>query len=286
MKFEPFSLEHKKEFDRIFREQKLLSADSTFTNLALWKFDREIEVAFNSDFLVVKQHFKDQDLPNFLFPVGDGNLEQVINKLKNSFEKVIFRAVNNEQKEQLSAIAQCEATPTPENSDYLYSVQDLIDLKGRAYHAKKNFVNRFVTKFRTDYENLNSSNQEELLSFIKNWFANAPYKNDAEEQGILGFVKNFELFNARVGILRADEKIAAFTVSEELSPEMVVVHIEKADPSFAGSYQSINKIHLESEWSGKKIVNREEDLGIEGLRKAKLSYHPIGYVDKFRVVLN
>lgn len=287
MNFESFSLTHKKEFDRFFRDQHTVSADSVFTNLALWRFDRNIQVAISDGFLVIKSTQNGLD-PMLHFPIGNGKKDLIINRLKSQFEKLTFKAVNSEQKEELInlKIANFTAIHTPQHSDYLYNISDLIDLKGRAYHSKKNFVNRFLANYRSSYENLTAQNQNELIAFVKNWFVNAPYKSDAECRGIVDLIENFELFNVRIGILRADEKIAAFAISEELSNQMVVVHVEKADPSFQGSYQAINKIHLEAEWSGKKIVNREEDLGLEGLKKAKLSYHPVGFVEKYILSLN
>lgn len=285
MRFEPFCIEHKERFDKVFSGYCPVSADALFTNLALWQFGREIEVAFVDDMLVVKQQYKGIDHPHFLYPVGSGDKTKVVSDLKKSFGTVVMRAVNETQKEELRSIVNFDEIYTPSYSDYLYSIKDLIDLKGRSYHAKKNFVNRFLSTYNSSYERLNSDNQEELLHFINHWFINAPYSNNAEELGLIDLVKHFEVFNVRVGILRVDERIIAFTISEELSNDMVVVHVEKADPSFMGSYQAINKIHLEKEWSDKKIVNREEDLGLEGLRKAKLSYHPVGYVQKYQITL-
>jgi hypothetical protein len=96
---------------------------------------------------------------------------------------------------------------------------------------------------------------------------------------------NFETLGVTGGCIEIDGKIEALTLGELLNPETVVIHIEKANATFHGLYQMMNQQFLEHEWQHIKYVNREQDLGIEGLRKAKESYYPHHMVEKLTVRL-
>ncbi|MFW6307419.1 MAG: phosphatidylglycerol lysyltransferase domain-containing protein, partial [Campylobacterales bacterium] len=137
---------------------------------------------------------------------------------------------------------------------------------------------------------LNSKNRAELDIVWREWFSKiekkAPYGLKMEHLGIIDMLKKYDYLNLKGGLLRVDEEIVAFSIGEALSEECVVIHIEKANTSYHGAYQAINQQFLSHEWSGFKYVNREEDLGIEGLRKAKLSYHPVILGKKYEVVLS
>ena len=87
------------------------------------------------------------------------------------------------------------------------------------------------------------------------------------------------------GVIKIDNKIAAFTLGEQINSNSVVIHIEKANTFYEGIYQAINQQFLCNEWNEMEFVNREEDLGIEGLRRAKMTYNPIRFVEKFEAVL-
>lgn len=284
MKFEILTIEHKKIFDERLTDE--LSADRIFSNLFLWRFDRKTEVALYDETLLIRLTYKD-GTQKMLFPVSKGSVEKALIRLVEMQKPLVFRALNETQADQLKSILpdRFAITHTPEHDDYLYDCVEMIELKGRAFHSKKNFVNRFVTHNNPTYERINDENQQPLIGFVNEWFANAPYQNEAERLGIVSLIENYKEFDCKIGMLLVAGKIVAFTVSEQISKTCVVVHIEKADASYAGSYQAINQIHLQNEWQGIETINREEDLGIEGLRKAKLSYHPTGFVKKFQAAL-
>lgn len=132
-------------------------------------------------------------------------------------------------------------------------------------------------------------NVGELLEAWRIWFGEIGDKvNEGLKNEFIGTVevmRHFDKLSIRGGLLRVEEKIAAFSFGEALNEECVVIHTEKADTNLHGAYQMINQQFLENEWSNYKFVNREEDLGIEGLRKAKLSYNPICLVEKSEATL-
>jgi hypothetical protein len=294
MEFTPISLERQADLNDALSAQTPETADATFVNLWLWRFERKIELAFEDGYVFIKQtcHACDgkEREPYFLFPIGRGDLKKAIDAIKRycDSEGITARleAVTKAQKAELDNACPNEFTFAydRDHSDYLYDCAALINLSGRDYHSKKNFINRFATFYGVCYERLNDANYYEAIAFIDEWFARAPYPTDTEKKGILSLLNEYRRFQCSYGVLRAnDGQIAAFTIGESLNDATAVIHVEKADGiNYPGSYQTINQIHLATEYADKTFVNREEDLGLEGLRKAKLSYRPIALVDKFK----
>ncbi|HQI78527.1 MAG TPA: phosphatidylglycerol lysyltransferase domain-containing protein, partial [Petrotogaceae bacterium] len=102
-----------------------------------------------------------------------------------------------------------------------------------------------------------------------------------EKIAIFRALENFDKLGLTGGILKVSGKIAGFTFGEPISEDTVLIHIEKADPDTKGAYTAINQVFLEKQWKHMSYVNREEDLGLEGLRKAKESYHPVKMIEKY-----
>ncbi|WP_262349148.1 phosphatidylglycerol lysyltransferase domain-containing protein [Helicobacter winghamensis] len=146
-----------------------------------------------------------------------------------------------------------------------------------------------MERYAFSYEALSAQNVNELINTYQAWFGkisdNASDGLRNEYVGIIESLKEFENLDFQGGILRVDEKIIAFSFGEPLNKDTIVIHIEKADIEFQGAYQAINREFLANAWSNYKLVNREEDLGIEGLRKAKQSYQPLYLQEKFDAIL-
>lgn len=157
--------------------------------------------------------------------------------------------------------------------------------KAKKYHKKKTHLNRFIERYPFSYESLNQTNAKELIHTYQEWFGrisdNASNGLKNEYIGIIESLKALECLKFDGGILRVDEKIIAFSFGEPLNDNTIVIHIEKADIEYQGAYQAINREFLANQWKDYALVNREEDLGIEGLRKAKQSYQPLFLQKKF-----
>lgn len=171
--------------------------------------------------------------------------------------------------------------------DYIYNVESLITLSGRKFHSKKNHLNRFYLQYPdVEYESLSSVNIPELIEVNNAWFASSKRDDDGlrfENLGINDALKSFEFLGLKGGLLRIKGEIIAFSFGEVLDSQMALIHIEKANTAFSGAYQAINQALLKNEFSSMTYANREEDLGIEGLRKAKLSYQPEFLLEKYDV---
>lgn len=174
--------------------------------------------------------------------------------------------------------------------DYVYSVPELIALKGNKFHKKKNLLNQFLRSYAYDYNPLTPECVEETLEMQRQWFA----WRDPEDSGALlaeneAIVRVLQAWDRLPGLmggaLRVDGEMIAYTVAESLTSEMLVIHFEKGRPGFKGVYQAINQMFLADAGNGHDLVNREQDLGDEGLRKAKLSYNPSLFLEKCKVTV-
>ena len=176
-----------------------------------------------------------------------------------------------------------------DEADYVYESEKLATLSGKKMHGKKNHVNRFRKEFegRWSYESMKKENLEECFQMALKWRKENGCNDDTDKNAEMCVTMNalrlFEELDLKGGILRIDGKIVAFTIGEPICPDTFVVHIEKAYADVPGAYTMINQQFVEHECMDYKYVNREDDAGSEGLRKAKLSYKPVFMVEKGHV---
>jgi hypothetical protein len=172
--------------------------------------------------------------------------------------------------------------------DYVYLAEDLKNLKGKKYHKKRNHINSFLTHYEGlyEYKALKKENLNDCLVFLDHWNANKEdhIMLDYERTAIEKVFDHYDQLNIRVGAIYIGGKIEAFTFADYLKPDMAVIHVEKANPEIRGLYAFINQAFLKNAFPDVTFVNREEDLGIEGLRRAKLSYNPIEFIEKYTVI--
>lgn len=294
MSWKKISLEDKNRIDSYFKLRKCELSDFTFTNLYIWQFAREITYKIVDDFLVIRTKYQDKN-PYIFTPFGSGDLGALLEKLASEFRRDGFpleiRSVSDAQKELLQSVrSDLEFVENRDRFDYIYSINELIELKGRKFHDKKNHLNRFKELYSYRYEPISMENIEELKNVWKSWFAKIEARASIglkmEFFGIEELFRHYGALNIKGAIIRVNDKIVAFTLGESLNDETVVIHTEKADTDYHGAYQIINQQFLENEWSCFKNVNREEDLGIAGLRKAKLSYNPTYLAKKYETTIS
>lgn len=189
--------------------------------------------------------------------------------------------------------ASFEVVADRDNYDYVYLSEKLISLSGRKLHSKKNHLNAF-RKEHPDAQFLPIT--DEIVTQCK-LELNSWYKQHRQEDGtvdlfidyertaILEVLNNFADFGLKGGAILLDGRVVAFTFGEQLNTDTAVIHVEKADPEVRGAYPAINQGFVEHAWSHLTYINREEDMGIEGLRKAKESYKPEKLIEKFNATL-
>ena len=177
--------------------------------------------------------------------------------------------------------------------DYLYDAEELRTLAGKKFQKKRNLVNKFMKEYegRWEYKTLCCVDEYFLEEFMKVWIekrlSEGVDSRDTlitEKEGLLDLLRNCDKITYRIGGVFIDEMREAFTIGSYNSREkMVVVSVEKGNSDIPGIYQVINQQFLLNSYEDAQLVNREDDMGIEGLRHAKESYNPIGYARKYRV---
>ena len=175
-------------------------------------------------------------------------------------------------------------------SDYIYKAGDLILLSGRKYHAKRNHIAQFERKYDWSYEDVSAGNLEDCRSIARQWRAThgdceARSGVEGESCALERALEHFDALGLGGGLIRLEGKPVAFTIGEEINPKAYLIHFEKALDGYDGLYAVVNREYAARRLGSYEWINREEDIGIEGLRKAKLSYHPAFLCEKYRITL-
>jgi hypothetical protein len=176
----------------------------------------------------------------------------------------------------------------PGNFDYVYSRQELAELRGKKFDGKRNRIRKFESTFphQYQYHSLTREDVPGCTRLLEDWFEEKrngdPYMR-AERKAILRALASFEGLGLKGGVVKVGGRVEAFTMGERLTADMAVIPIEIANPGLVGLAQWINREFVVREWTDYAFVNREQDMNVEGLRKAKLSYQPVRLVKKFNL---
>ena len=261
--FQPLTLEDRGRFEAYLLDGTERGCEYSFANLYLWGRQRAAEVAGH---LVLFSQFSRRSI--YPYPVGAGDKTPVLEeKFPGQFR------------------FHCDR----DSYDYVYAIDDLADLKGRKYQKKRNHFNRFREAYpHYTLEPLGSAHIDEVKTLTDRWFA---HKLEEDPQGdyhmeraaISKALKHYEELGMEGLVLRDGADVLAYTLGSPLSPDTFDIHFEKARPEAEGAYPVINcefARYLREKYPHIQYLNREDDLGLEGLRKAKLSYYPHHLVEK------
>lgn len=291
--FATIELEDRSWIDPLLAIEQIPCEEYSFTLNFIWRIPFHIKAARMGDYLLLMNGLLDNQ--TYLFPTGRGDLKPVIEALREDAAvrgvPLTFFTLLGTQKDKLEALypGEFEFTPMRHNADYIYNTQDLATLRGKKYHGKRNHINRFI-KENPDwvYEPIDESNIEECRAMTNLWCLQVDCQDDEslkkEACAIKQALEHFEALNFLGGILRVNGEIVAYTIGDRLTDDIFMVHIEKAFSDLRGAYPMINQQFVLANCMDYKYVDRQEDMGVEGLRKAKLSYHPAIISDKYKAV--
>lgn len=293
IEFKEIDLQDKIIVQHYLTQDNFMISDIAFGNLFIWRLARTIEFAILCDCLVIKTTYQDRN-PFFFFPIGNGDKVACIRHLHSYCKDLdITFEFHSLEKKNLDFLLSVYPNNTKyflnrDRSDYIYLTKNLIELSGRKYHKKKNHLNRFFEEYQGfSFEKINEANLEELKVTWATWDNsgdNEGLKN--ESKGIFEVFNHYNALGFEGGLLRFDSKIIAFSFGEIISQNLCIIHIEKADIAYRGAYQAINQQLLYHCFNHITYANREEDLGIEGLRKAKMSYNPDIILEKYEAIIS
>lgn len=270
----------------------------SFANNLAWRRLNDTLISSYEDFYI-SCSFENGD-PFFTFPAGLPFSEDSKEKYIELFEKLrnyvgkqnkplVITSVNSEHLKWMMDYYgdKIEVVNNRDNYDYIYNSSDLIDLKGKKYHGKRNHIRRFKDN-DWSFEPIKSEDVNQCITFAANFYNNNDSYDDfsavVEQYAIHTFFNHFNELNLKGGILKSKGEIVGFTLGEQLNSNTFVVHIEKALTNVQGAYPTIANEFLKQYANEFKFINREEDLGVEGLRKSKLSYYPVYLLEKTIVI--
>ncbi len=293
LKFKKIDLNDKKLFDSYLNNFDYKSCEYSFTTLYIWRDACEIEYAIYNNILIIKK--KDFDgATHFMQPLGykTEELREIVEMLKQykiEFNmECLFKDIEESFVEDLNAIYgdNMEIIEDRDNFDYVYDSEKLISLSGKKLHAKKNHYNQFIKNYSYTVKDIREVPVEECIEALNYWLEQKEDKSEYlcyEIKGVESLLRNMDNFSFNGMVVFVEDKIVALTIGEKISDETAVIHIEKADPEIKGLYTFINKLFVETCFSSVPKINREQDLGIPGLRKAKESYKLFEFVKKYIV---
>lgn len=294
IEFRKIQLEDKNWMKALIKEGDMSGCHQSFGNIFAWSKVNNKRIARINDYLIVKVNV-DSKKPIYFFPAGKGDLKPVIEAMKQeaaqSGHVLRFDGLSPENMEVLNDLYpnKFKYKRVRDNFDYVYLIEKMVSLAGKKLSSKRNHINKFLASNKWCFEEITPENIEECMEMNSQWSLESGIdENDslAEEAcAVKRQLKNFFELELEGGLIRVDDKVVAYTIGERLNSDTYVIHVEKAFAYIQGAYPMINRefMSLISERYPKLVyVNREEDVGDSGLRKAKKSYRPEKMEEKCR----
>lgn len=281
LNFEPLTLEHLDSLKPYLSRVKSGISEFSFAGLYLFRSTYNYKVGFLDDLLLVCGQKAEKTF--CLVPVGLPNWDQ-IKLLLGEFDYIKNLSEEQVRFLQLDTRAEgFEIVADRDNWDYIYDTREMAELGGKRFHKKRNLVHQFYHQYSTlDMEKLNESNVAAAQQILKLWTSHHPENNDyvAASEAL----KLFRLLNLDGAVFFVENQPVAYTLGEKSSLQGdYIIHFEKADFSFKGVYQAIFQRFAQSLIDTYPRINREQDLGDEGLRQSKETYRPVDFIKKYRV---
>jgi len=289
IEFKPVDLSQKAEYDRFLFRDDHRGCEYSFANLYLWGRQR---AAIHSGNLVFFSQFNRKSV--YLFPLGDD--------LKPSLDAIIHDAQVRGIPCRLTGLSQDDCALLErlypgkfryhfdrDSFDYIYAIEDLAELKGRKFQRKRNHINRFCQAYPDhSFAPITDENIEQVAQMVKLWYAQRQESDPTADFHMeRAAIKKALLHRQALGleglVLMVNGKIVAMTMGSPLSPDTFDVQFEKALEEYDGAYPTINQAfarYLREKYPHLQWLDREDDLGLEGLRKAKMSYCPDHMIEK------
>jgi len=291
MDFKPIDISMKQMVEHYTEKWKLECSEYTFSNLLMWGCGGNIMLAEDEQALYILLHWGNERFmfaPLTVEPESEyyqTALDKAAEYMRSNCIPPVFKGISGPIKAAFERCTGYELTEDRNNSDYVYTMESLRDLAGKKLHAKRNHIHQFMAQYgeRYEYVKITGDMMGECVDVYNEWLSEkSPDETDNMELcAIKTLLMHMGTLGIRGGGIRIDGKLAAFTLGQKMDDNMAVVHIEKADNEIMGLYTVINNQFVQHELTDVKFINREEDMGMEGLRKAKLSYYPAYMIDKF-----
>lgn len=289
--FKKIELEDRELLEHYLKQKTYRSCELAFPNIYLWSKKFPVDYAIVEDTLIFRSLAESKGA-SITFPAGE---EEQVHKAMDIMiqwfeeQKLEFH-MHLVQEPEFALLNRWypdtfEIEYDRDIADYVYETEKLITLSGKKLHAKRNHINKFKEQYPDwSYEPVTKENVEDCFQMALEWRNINQCEIDVEKRDemcvTLNALRLLEELKLTGGLVRAEGRVIAFAIGEPLNQDTFVVHIEKAFADIQGAYPMINQQFAAHAAKDYQYVNREEDTGSEGLRKAKLSYRPVFLVDK------
>lgn len=294
IEFRPVRLEDRATIERFTMSSDITNCDLSFANMFCWQEVYHSAWAIVDGFLVIRFHIDGGDRLGYMQPVGEEDCARIIPALREDAhahgQRLRIIGLTDRGREMIRQmhIGQFAFESDRALEDYVYAADDLRNLPGRRYQPKRNHINRFMAEYPDyRYEELTPDRFDECMQLEREWRRNHEGHTSelcAEQRAMQRAFAHFAELGMTGGCIYVGERMVAFTYGSAVNDHTFDTHVEKADTDYDGAFTVINCLfarHLPERFT---LINREEDLGIEGLRRAKLSYHPAVIQHKFTAI--
>jgi Uncharacterized conserved protein len=289
MQFKPVTIKDKEAITAYTRSGDFLNCDFAFSNMCSWRFLYDSEFAIDEGFLYIRFFIKHHRV--YMFPIGTGDLKQAFRKIEKDakgYDSLLrIFGVTPPGKDKMETLFPGEFTFTANRNyfDYIYLREDLCTLKGKKYQAKRNHINKFKKSYTYTYLPITPNLIPECLKLEQQWIQSNHNEKDTdalefENRSMVFALNNFDALDLTGGAIFVENEMVAFTYGSPINQYTFDIHVEKADIRFEGVFSVINQefaVRLPEHYL---YINREEDLGLPGLRQSKLSYQPAILLEK------
>lgn len=284
--FKPIELADKPIIESFTLRSDCRNCDMSFGNIFCWREHYRSAWAVVDGFLVIRFRIGGGGRLGYMQPLGEGDFTRILPALAAD-------AHRNGQRLRLIGLsdAGCETMRGGDCSefafdadrslaDYIYLAEELRTLPGRRFQPKRNHINRFTSEYDYRYEPLVRERFAECMRLEADWRqARAGQGHTAEmgaeQRAMQQAFDHFEELDMSGGCLYVGDRLVAFTYGSPINGDTFDCHVEKADTAYDGAFTMINRLFAEQLPARFRYVNREEDMGLEGLRRSKRSYHPV-----------
>ncbi len=287
-------MDNKDILDQYLRYNQYYGCEFSAANNILWSKFYKGEFTIIEDMLVFCKT-RDGIMTRATFPIGNGDVKKAFDAIARYFnDKALPFCMYLVEKEMFALIEEWypgkyKIEYHRDEADYLYEWETLAYLKGKKLHGKRNHINRFLENYPDyKYEIIDDNNFKECIELSKDWKDDNGTEEDSvsyESKALEYALNNREALGLEGALIRVNGKVIAFTMGEPLKDDTYVIHFEKAYADIQGAYPMINREFVRRNLRGYKYINREEDMGIPGLRHAKTSYQPVRLIDKGTVTI-
>ena len=287
--FNLITLNDKSMFKKIYQDFPPVHSDNVFTTIISWQEYIKFYCAQFKDCLIIMTE-KDGVL-RFRPPIGNYNKDlymEVLKLAKKEGSNEPFGVIDSQVKSWLSSnFPKLKFHSHRDYFDYVYLASNLAELPGSEYAKIRNRLNKFIRNYYYKIEKISSENMDEIGKFLKRWCLWKDCDSDVilenEKKAILFSFKHFFELELSGLVIRINDEIEAISVFEPMNEDTSIVHYEKGSPDYDGIYKLINKESAKVLQGDFKYINREPDMGVPGLRKAKMSYRPHHMVEVFHI---